>query len=348
MTLHGITALGRAARRLRNRFAPGALILLYHRVGELPSDPQLLCVTPRHFAEHLEILRKHTRPMELRELVQALRDNNLPRRAVVVTFDDGYADNLSHARPLLERYDLPATVFVTTGYIGHDREFWWDELERLFLQPGTLPQELYLVINGRTHQWDLGDSAHYSADAYRRDCTWNVEKKETPTPRQHVYRSLCPLLRALPDRDQRTLIDTLIAWARTEALCRPTHRPLMPNEVLQLAEDGLVEVGSHTVTHPVLSTLPVAAQLDEIRRSKVRLEEILKRPVTSFAYPYGSRSDYTADTVGFVEEAGFARACSNYAGVVGAHTDSFQLPRVLVRDWEGDEFARRVQEWFAT
>jgi peptidoglycan/xylan/chitin deacetylase (PgdA/CDA1 family) len=76
---------------------------------------------------------------------------------VAVTFDDGYADNLLNGKPLLECYDVPVTVFVTSGYVGAGREFWADELERLFLQPGTLRQELCLAIKGRTHQWDLGE-----------------------------------------------------------------------------------------------------------------------------------------------------------------------------------------------
>jgi peptidoglycan/xylan/chitin deacetylase (PgdA/CDA1 family) len=81
---------------------------------------------------------------------------------VVITFDDGYADNLHNAKPLLERYDIPATVFVTTGHIGHEREFWGDELDRLLLQPSTLPELLGLSINGSPYQWELGEVAHYT------------------------------------------------------------------------------------------------------------------------------------------------------------------------------------------
>src|SRR5215831_13125303 len=90
-------------RELRNRFTHAPLILLYHRVSDLPSDPHLLSVTTAHFAEHLSMLRRYTCPMPLRDIVRGLRDNNVPRRAVVVTFDDGYADNLHNAKPLLGR-----------------------------------------------------------------------------------------------------------------------------------------------------------------------------------------------------------------------------------------------------
>lgn len=345
MIRQGIGALRQAARRLRGRFRPAPLILLYHRVADLPSDPQLLCVTPEHFKEHLEILRNNARPMALGEMVRALRDNKLPRRAVAVTFDDGYADNLLNGKPYLERYDVPATVYVTSGYVGASREFLSDELQKLFLQPGTLPQQLSLVVKGQTYQWDLGDSAHYNKDAYWHNRAWHVLKTEDPTPRHQVYRSLCWLLHSLSDRDQRTALDALTKWAGTESVCRQTHRALMPDEVRILAKDGLVEVGSHTVEHPVLSALPVAAQRDEIRRSKICLEEILGHPVTSFAYPYGTRSDYTSETVEIVREARYDHACSNFDGLVQPSTDPWQLPRFLVRDWDGEEFGRHLTEW---
>ncbi|MBU6482631.1 MAG: polysaccharide deacetylase family protein [Nitrospirae bacterium] len=345
MTKLGIATLRQAARRLRDRFRPAPLILLYHRVADLPSDPQLLCVTPEHFKEHVEILRNNACPMALGEMVRALRDNTLPRRAVAVTFDDGYADNLLNGKPSLERYEVPATVYVISGFVDARREFWADQLEQLFLQPGILPQQLCLTISGQTYRWDLGERAHYSEDEFKQNRAWHVLKTENPTPRHQVYRALCQLLYTLPHRDQHIVLGSLNKWAGTKPVCRPTHRALTPDEVRLLAQDGLVEVGSHTVEHPSLSALSVAGQRDEIRRSKIRLEEIVGHPVTSFAYPYGTRSDYTAETVEIVREAGYDHACSNFEGLVRQGTDPCQLPRYLVRDWDGEEFERHLMEW---
>lgn len=139
------------------------------------------------------------------------------------------------------------------------------------------------------------------------------------------------------------MLNELLAWASAKPGNRSTHLTLLQQEVEAIAQGGLIEAGAHTVTHPVLSTLPTALQRDEIQQSKASLEKILGRPVTSFAYPYGN---YSAETVPIVREAGFTCACSTLPGVVGGDTDRFQLPRVQIEDWDGEEFSRKLSLWF--
>jgi peptidoglycan/xylan/chitin deacetylase (PgdA/CDA1 family) len=338
--VRGLKRLRRAMSSLRNRLMPGGLILLYHRVAEVQSDPWLLSVTPHHFAEHLEVLRKIGRPMRLNHLVNDLRQGKPQHRPLVVTFDDGYADNLYNAKPLLERYEIPATIFVTTGCIGHDREFWWDELDRLLLQPRTLPRALHLNIDGTTHDWDLGEAAEYGDDTAAHYGTWTAWDKQDPSARHSLYRSLYQLLHPLPATMQRKVLDDLQAWALAEPSSRPSYRPLTIQEILTLAQGNLVDIGAHTITHPLLSARPSATQREEIQQSKAHLEQILGCPVTSFAYPYGGKSAYTAETVALVREAGFACACSVSASVVRRVADPYRLPRLHVQDWDGDEFTQ--------
>jgi peptidoglycan/xylan/chitin deacetylase (PgdA/CDA1 family) len=320
------------------------LILLYHRIADSRTDPWSLAVTPRRFAEHLDVLKQRTRPIRLQQLSEVLLGGELPPRSVVVTFDDGYADNLHNVKPLLESYNVPATVFLATGHIGCQREFWWDELDRLLLQPGTLPGTLRLSINGASYRWELGQDAHYSEDAYRRHCNWRAWEN-APSLRHSLYRSLWELLHPLAATERRKVLDELVKWACAEAVVRPGYRCLSLREVLALVQSDLIDLGAHTVTHPALSTLPLDSQRDEILRSNARLQAITGRPTASFAYPYGKQSDYTAETVSIVREAGFACACCNFAGVVERSTDRFQLPRVHVEDWDGEEFARRLSGW---
>ena len=345
MLMRGIERLWRAARWPRSQSEGKVLILLYHRIAELHSDPWGLAVTPRRFAEHVEALQQHARVMRLRQLHQGLLKGDLPDRSVVITFDDGYADNLHNAKPVLERYDVPATVFVTTGYVGQEKhEFWWDELDRIFLQPGVLPEKLSLNLNGSTYQWEMGEAACYSEEASKRHRRWRSWEEE-PTSRHSLYNSLWKLLRPMNQSERQRVLHELGEWADIEPAVRPSHRPLSVEEMVTLSQEaGGIEVGAHTITHSALRKLSPALQRDEILGSKVQLEEILNRPVTSFAYPYGSLSE---QAVSVVREAGFSCACSTRADIVESSTNRFRLPRVEVQDWNKEEFVGQLSKWFS-
>ena len=341
MEVKGIDMFQAIAHRLGGWPERKALILLYHRISELETDPWGLSVTSNHFAEHLEILGKHAQILPLRHLDKAFRGGVLPRRSAVLTFDDGYIDNLTQAKPVLERYEAPATVFITTGMLQCENEFWWDELDRLLLQPNKLPEKLHLKVDGTMHQWEAGETAHYSQAEFLRQRHWKAWE-EAPTPRHALYRSLWEILHPLPARLQRAALDDLNTWAEAEPSQRETHRTLSPSEVLALAEGGLIEIGAHTVTHPALSAIPVSSQENEIRQSKAQLEEILGERVESFSYPYGHQVGYSEDTIRIVREAGYTRACSSYGGRVQRSTDRFQLPRVQVNDWDRETFEQWI------
>ena len=223
-----------------------------------------------------------------------------------------------------------------------EHEFWWDELERLFLQPGLLPKSLELCIDGCNYYWELGEAASYSPSAYKRHQNWRIEEPP-PTFRHFLYFSLWQLLRQMLECDRRQVLCKLNRWASVEPVTRPTHRSMTVAEVSALEQGKLIEVGCHTITHPFLSALPVNLQQSEIQQSKARLEEFLGHQVNSFAYPYGA---YTAKTVAVVQAAGFSCACSTNPSSVKRHSDRFQLPRVEVQDWDGEEFARRLSRWF--
>ena len=172
------------------RKAAVGLILMYHRIGVSGLDPWGLAVSPAHFAEHLAVLRQHGRTAPLARVVETLRDGTLPSRTLVVTFDDGYADNLYNARPLLERYDVPATVFVATGHIGSDREFWWDELEEILRRPQVLPGQLRLNAYGRTLEWTLDEACRYPEEQRRSDAGGRAAGLGGPSPRDALYRAV--------------------------------------------------------------------------------------------------------------------------------------------------------------
>jgi peptidoglycan/xylan/chitin deacetylase (PgdA/CDA1 family) len=316
---------------------------MYHRVVELPTDPQMLGVTPRHFDEHLEVLRRSARTLSLAELVRSVREGRIPKRAIVITFDDGYADNLLAARPLLQKHALPGTVFVTAGRLGCQHEFWWDQLERLMLQPGTLPPTLSLSAGDYQCHWDLNGAADYDTSMFERHRKWDIGRADDPTARQRVYRSLYNTLHSLSMEARESALNQLRTWANDSGPVRPSHRTLTEDELRQLGDGDLIEIGAHTLNHPLLARLPEAVQRWEIEQSRVRLEEILGRPITSFAYPFGSA---TPQTVGLVGKAGFQAACSSRPDVIWPSTHVLDLPRVVVRDVDGDRFASTLRYWF--
>jgi peptidoglycan/xylan/chitin deacetylase (PgdA/CDA1 family) len=322
-------------------------ILAYHRVAELEHDPQALAVTPKHFAEQLQVLREGYRPMALKEWVTSLKRGTLPRRAIVVTFDDGYADNLLNAKLLLENYNVPATVFITAGHVGHREEFWWDQLSRVLLEPNDLPEKIDLDLGGPIKRICLSDTSEYTEGNYVIHRSWNLLQPYDPTPRHRVYRSLCKLFKEMEGEVRKLNIDKLFSYAGYSRQLRPTHQTLSESEVKKLAKGELIDIGAHTLTHPVLSKLSSEKQRVEIRSSKEMLENMIGRRIQSFAYPYGTDTSYTADTVAIVREAGFDHACSNFRGSVSRLTDRYQLPRSVVRNWSGNEFACWLERWFS-
>lgn len=325
---------------------PGAVVLLYHRIADANFDPQLLCVSPRHFAEHLKVLTEEVQLLSLEGMVAALRHRELPRRAVVVTFDDGYIDNLDTAKPLLEAHRVPATVFVATGQLDGTRGYWWDRLEQFLLWPGVLPHVLEIRLGDLTPRLELGRAARYTEPEFERYRGWTVLATDDPTPRHAAYRRLHRLLLQRGPSHHTSAIEQIGACYEPLAVNQERPAVLDAAGLGRLARGNLVQVGAHSVSHPRLAGLPVEQQCAEIEESKQQLETILGRSVTSFAYPFGSFGDYTTDTIRLVREAGFSCACANVPGVARQASDVFELPRMIVRNWDGGEFAARIESWF--
>jgi len=283
--------LREAIARLRPR---DPLILLYHRVTHLANDRWSIAVTPAHFAEQMEVLHRRATALPLSALGDSVTRPNARAAKVVVTFDDGYADNLHEALPILQRFDVPATVFVATDAVVRSREFWWDDLERL-----VAPSDY--------------------------DAVW-------------------ARLRDVGGREREGALDALRDAAGVDSAPRPDKRPLTPDELACLARGVRIAIGAHTASHARLAALTGAEQRADIETGLKAVESIIGRRIESFAYPFGRAGDYTAETMAIVREAGFTRACSNQAGRVDRSTDRYALPRLYVRDWNGDEFAAALND----
>lgn len=329
------------ARPRAARTPARGLILLYHRVIALDADPQLLAVSPRNFAEQLDVLRAVGVPTRTADLTRAAAARP-DRPLVAVTFDDGYFDNLEFARPLLDRFDMPATVFVCRDADAPREEFWWDALEHCVLRAARLAETLELELCGERLAWRAapGDADTPSPP------TWNVRSAAAPTARQQLYLELARRLKPAPAAQRAHAIAELYRWSGVSSPARATHRRLGDAELRTLAADGLIEIGGHTATHASLAHQPLDEQRSEITRNKRALESVLGRGIDSFSYPFGTSADYSPQTAALAREAGFAVACANFPGAVHADADAWALPRVIVRDWDGATFARELaQAW---
>jgi peptidoglycan/xylan/chitin deacetylase (PgdA/CDA1 family) len=322
-----------------------AVILLYHRVASPPIDPLLLCTSPAHFEEHLAVLRKDYQPMSLSDLGEAHAAGKIPDRAVAITFDDGYADNLHAAAPLLRFFGQRAMVFAT-GACLEGKPFFYDELEEILLRTPRLPARLKLAVEGETREWDLGSWAKLPKSPDPGYWRWDVESPEDPTPRHRCYRELFGFLRGESDESRKRTLTALRKAAGVGRLLPGARRWMTKAEIRSAAKDGTLEFGAHTRNHPALNRLALAEQREEIVSGRRMLEQAAGMPVRAFAYPYGSPWDVASDTVRLVREAGFSLACANTPGPVDSESDPFWLPRCLVRDWDGEEFARRMKMFF--
>ena len=302
---------------MRSRITGGGIILGYHRIAEDPLDPYSICVTSRNFQDHLDVLRHETKPLSLDALVQGLKAREISPRSVVLTLDDGYADNLLNAKPLLERCQIPATIFVSTGYIGG--RFWWDVLAEQVMADGADLEGMFV----------LAEKGSKARQAPRREDLSSAEG------RHDLIFSLYRRVLFAPPAERDTLLEQVRILGGAEIQSRHEVRALRSDELVELACGGLIEIGAHSHSHPVLATLPGHEQRDEIVESKRRIGEFLGTPPVSFSCPNGS---WSSEIRAILVEAGFECACISEADVVTSRTDPFRLPRFWVGDWGKDQF----------
>lgn len=338
MKIPGMKFARTTARRLRDRIRPGGIILMYHSISERITDPWGNCVSPGNFSEHLDVLNRLGKPRSLKEVTNQLLRGKSPRGEVALTFDDGYADNYHTARHILQSHDTPATFFLVSQRMGSTIVYWWDELADILMRPVPLPKSLRLSLSAGEFEIELGTAASYSdvelkADRHVR--AWAA----SPGTRLAFYYKIWKLLRPLDPAMRGDVLKRIREWAG--AAESETNRvvTVSGDQANEIAAEGLIEIGSHSVSHPSLPDLDAPAQATEIVSSKTALEDVINRPVDSFAYPYG---DVSTEAPALAKDAGYTRACTIVPRHARPGDDLFHLPRIAVPDCDGDEFEKRI------
>jgi peptidoglycan/xylan/chitin deacetylase (PgdA/CDA1 family) len=325
-----VTALERLAavvRRLPWR-RPRALVLVYHRVGERGVDPWHLTIEPEIFAGQMETLAREWCPLSVAELIAGFERRRLPERAVAVTFDDGYVDNLEVAAPILLEHGIPATLFVATDLVDAGGPPWWDELASL-LEPAGLPPALTLSSIG--DQWQIPPlAAGERRSAANAPQPWEAE----PGTRLRAFYEVWLALRA---RDAPTREAALVEIAEWAAVPRPSGRVLLTWEQLrEFAALPGFRLGAHTLTHPDLPNCSPEDARAEIAGGADRLRAQLGVTVDQFAYPYGT---WTRSVARLVAELGFSAAYTTDGTAILWSSSRHALPRVPAEGHAPLEFA---------
>ncbi|MGZ8288005.1 MAG: polysaccharide deacetylase family protein [Telluria sp.] len=272
-------------------------ILIYHRVRP-ETDPLFPAeLDARGFDEQMSHLKEAFTIISLGEAVERLRKGTLPPGAACITFDDGYADNVEIGLPILQRHGISATFFLASGFL--DGGCMWNDA-------------VVEMIRAAPEQLDLSSAGygHFTLDS--------------PAARQRAICSLLTDLKYLPLAARQQKVDAmcaLVPGSRASNL-------MMTSEQVRILHRAGMEIGGHTVNHPIIARMDAESARQEILGCKEQLEAIIGAPVRWFAYPNGKpRTDYHEEHVEMVRSLGFDGAVSTAWGAASRATDPYQLPR---------------------
>jgi len=332
-TLKGVDGIKYSARRIAARvlFASGAVgvyrrlalrdravVLMYHRVGPEVDEGSAafegMQVDPVTFNEQMAYLRQHFNILALDDMRRHLRNRTpFPRNSCLVTFDDGWKDNYTHAYPVLKRYEIPAVVFLSVGHIGKRTKFW--------------PQRTFAALDairksgGRNIDFQVLHRNLRGAVKFEDIGTWPEEKF-----REEV-REQIRILKKLPLKRIEPIVDELSACAGTSP-DEDGESFLSWEDVVAMSRGG-IDFGSHGLRHEILTNIPPEEVREDVRVSKALLEERIRKNVYAFSYPNGNHDPVVRKHIG---ESGYEIAFGTSRGFAGPDDDPYSLNRVNVHD----------------
>jgi len=295
---------GGALRGVRQWNRRGYRILMYHDFADAPGMQEAL-------ARQCDHIRRHYNVVTLTDIAAYLREGaSLPDNALAVTVDDGGRDFLLTAHPIFKTHGIPVIVYLVSGFLDKKLWLWWDQV--------------HLVVEGTPRT-----SFQFSLAPGLPPTPFIIETMEQ---RRQACETIKEAMKKLREAERIEILSGLPRLLDVELPHEPPPHmaPLAWSEVRHLAQNG-VEIGAHTVTHPILSRIMDPAELlQEIGESKKRIEEELHQPVRHFCYPYGRLAHFNEDTVKAVEKCGFHTSVTAEPGLNfdGAHP--FQLKRLAV------------------
>lgn len=288
-------------------------VLIFHRVMPEPDPLFPDEMHARRFMEVCGWLKSWFTVLPLDESVSRLKAGTLPARAACITFDDGYADNFHVALPILQRCELSATFFIATGFL--DGGCMWND---------TLVETL------RTFSGSVLDLSSLALGRY---ATGSLAEK------RHAIGALIPQIKYRSLKQRVAITEEIARLARVQL----SHDLMMTSHEVKAMRQAGMQIGAHTVSHPILAGLAIEQARQEIQGSKRYLEQLLGERVGLFAYPNGKPGeDYVAQSVDLVRNAGFDAAVNTQWGTSGTGDDMFQIRRFTPWDKTRLRFGTRM------
>ena len=296
-------------------------VLYYHRVYVKQNDTNPLCAEPKKFEQQMKYLKKNYNILRFEE-----DWSKSDRDGIVITFDDGYLDNLTYALPILDELQIPATVFVSTGILSGSRELWWDELETVLLTDGNYPK-----------RFSLEDEVY--------SCEWRTDTYEY---RLNCYKGLHYLMKNYISPSKREIwFEQLWKWRGLVRYVNVENNTLTDTTCLELAKSKYITIGAHTISHPSLAKLTYEEQQAEIMSSVVYLENLLQRKIDILSYPFGVEGvDFDENTIIACKKAGIRKAASTKAELWQKQSDEYKIPRNGTKNCGLFEFKAKMVEIF--
>ena len=299
--------------RLFVRRKPELRILCYHRILRSPAEEftieSALGVPLREFERHLAFLHKKYTIVPLAAFPE-LSKRAHKRPFLAITFDDGYADNLDFALPVLERYEAPATIFLTTGAVLSGKPFWWNELSEYVARA---PQRQYaFALDGESFEYDLRKSLSKKKLFWR---LFTLLRRVEDDKKDEYLRRVKEIFvhsREAVEKNEQSLSDFLTA------------------ERIERENSEFITFGAHTVNHVILTRVPLERAAREIRESIQRTAQWSGRTVTTFAYPNGQRNDFNEEIEEVLRQEGIECAVTTLKGTNGFDHNPLELRRTLI------------------
>ena len=320
--------------KIKKALWPKLVILCYHRIENYTSDPVKITVSKKNFLEHINFLKEFAKIISPNQLFESLKNRkNLPRRSVLLTFDDGYS-SYEQTMDLLIKKSISAIFFISL----RKKRYWWDILSKILFENQHVEKSNYIKINNLLTElgcnFNIEESINFNLmDKLRK---WSVTDEFFPFNRNKAFYFLAKEMEDVDHYKKSRMLDIVNSLSK-----KKRNFSYLLNEKFT----NYHKIGYHTINHYNLSKLSYDNQKIEIELGKKELESIINQQVKIFAYPFGNRYHYNTDTLEIVKR-NFNFAFSNFEGLVHKDSNIYEMPRFLVRDWGRDSFIQNIKGFF--